>query len=46
MSKAVSKLQAVFETGAFGEANWQDAQELPNNWYVKNDAIESFGLLK
>lgn len=36
----------VFETGAFMEKNWKDAQKLPNDWYVSTAAIESFGVLK
>lgn len=36
----------VYETGAFTEKNWKDAQALPNKWYVQTNAIESFGVLK
>ena len=36
----------VYETGSFLEKNWKEAQTLPNDWYVKLDAIESFGKLK
>lgn len=36
----------VYETGAFNETNWKDAQKLPNDWYVQLNAIESFGILK
>ena len=36
----------VYETGAFGEKQWKDAQPLPNDWYVKTQAIESYGILK
>jgi hypothetical protein len=36
----------VYETGAFNEKNWKDAQKLPGNWYVTKNSIESFGLLK
>jgi len=37
----------VYETGAFTEKNWKDAQELPNGeWYVQTATIESFGILK
>ena len=36
----------VYETGAFGEKNWKDAQALPHDWYVQRGMIESFGLLK
>ena len=36
----------VYETGPFGDKKWKDAQELPSEWYVQIDAIESFGKLK
>ncbi len=36
----------VYETGAFTEKNWKDAQQLPGAWYVQTGAIESFGELK
>lgn len=36
----------VYETGAFTDKAWKDAQKLPNNWYVQIDSIESFGILK
>ena len=36
----------VYETGPFGDKAWKDAQNLPNEWYVQIDAIESFGKLK
>ena len=36
----------VFETGPFTTKTWQDAQKLPNDWYVQTSSIESFGILK
>lgn len=36
----------VYETGAFGDKTWKDAQKLPCEWYLQISAIESFGLLK
>ena len=37
----------VYETGAFNENNWKDAQSLQKKqWYVMINAIESFGILK
>ena len=36
----------VYETGAFSDKVWKDAQTLPNNLYVSTAAIESFGILK
>ena len=36
----------VYETGGFTEKSWKDAQDLPNDWYVSIQSIESFGILK
>ena len=36
----------VYETGAFSDKAWADAQSLPNEWYVQKSMIESFGVLK
>ncbi len=36
----------VYETGALNDKKWADAQALPNNLYVKTNAIESFTVLK
>ncbi len=37
----------VYETGAFTEKVWTDAQALPNKtWYVRLATVESFGILK
>jgi hypothetical protein len=36
----------VYETGAFTDQTWKDAQKLPNDWYVRLGFIESFGILK
>jgi len=36
----------VYETGAFNEPTWKDAQSLPNDHYVRTSAIESYGLIK
>ena len=37
----------VYETGAFSDKNYKDAQNLPTNeWYVQTAAIESYGLGK
>lgn len=38
--------KVVYETGAFDEKSWKDAQDLPNDWYVKIQSIESYGVLK
>ena len=37
----------VYETGAFTEKGWADAQPLPTGtWYVRLATVESFGILK
>jgi hypothetical protein len=37
----------VYETGAFTEKGWKDAQPLPGGeWYIQLSAIESFGYVK
>ena len=36
----------VYETGAFSDKAWKDAQTLPNDLYVSTAAIESFGVVK
>jgi hypothetical protein len=36
----------VYETGAFDDDNWKDAQQLPNPVYIMNSLIESFTILK
>jgi hypothetical protein len=36
----------VYETGAFTDAKWKDAQPLPQSWRVQIGAIESWGILK
>jgi hypothetical protein len=36
----------VYETGAFDNKNWQDAQKLPHDWCVSLGMVESFGVLK
>jgi hypothetical protein len=37
----------VYETGAFTDKDWKDAQKLPEKYfYIQTGAIESFGVLK
>ena len=36
----------VYETGAFNEKGWKDAQALPHTLYVQIGAIEAFGMVK
>ncbi len=35
----------VYETGAFSERKWKDAQSLPNPIYIQMATIESFTVL-
>lgn len=42
----LEKAYIVYETGAFNEKGWKDAQALPNEWYVMLGFVESFGILK
>lgn len=42
----LEKPSVVFETGAFSEKAWKDAQPLPGNFYIQTGAIEAFGVLK
>ncbi len=36
----------VYETGAYTEKKWKNAQKLPNNFYVQIACIEGFGIVK
>jgi len=37
----------VYETGAFTDKQWKDAQKLPKEfWYIQTGMIESFGICK
>lgn len=42
----LTDVSIVYETGAFDNKSWQDAQPLPYDWYVQKSMIESFGVLK
>ena len=42
----LSNAAIVYETGKLDSAEWADAQDLPNDWYVQLSAVESFGRLK
>ena len=42
----LSDASIVYETGAFDNKQWQDAQKLPCDWCVMINAVESFGILK
>jgi len=36
----------VYETGPLTSGDWKDVQKLPHDWYVRIDAVESYGELK
>lgn len=36
----------VYETGAFDNKQWKDAQSLPNEFYLQVAMIEGFGIVK
>lgn len=36
----------VYQTGAYDNKKFEDAQKLPQEWYLQVSAIESFGILK
>lgn len=36
----------VYETGAFGDTGWKDAQPIASPHYVRLECIESFGQVK
>jgi len=42
----LSSAKIVYETGAFTEKEWKDAQPLPNDLYVQIGLVESFTVLK
>ena len=42
----LSEPSIVYETGAFNEPKWKNAQRLPNDHYVMLNSIESFGIIK
>jgi len=42
----LSDASIVYETGAFDEDAWKDAQALPNDHYVRTSSVESYGILK
>jgi hypothetical protein len=36
----------VYETGAYTDKKWKDAQSLPNSVYVRLSAVEFYGIIK
>jgi hypothetical protein len=49
VNKSCIKLEnpkIIYETGDFSTKEWKDAQKLPNELYLQNAMIESFGVVK
>ena len=42
----LEKPSIVYETGAFNEKNWKDAQPLPHSIYIQMSSVEAFGVVK
>lgn len=42
----LDKPAIMYETGAFTDKSWKDAQSLPNTLYIRTAAIESYGIVK
>jgi hypothetical protein len=42
----LSSPKIVYETGAFTDKDWKDAQSLPNDLYIQLGLVESFTILK
>ncbi len=42
----LTEASIVYETGAFTDKLWKDAQSLPNALYVQTGAIESFTTIR
>lgn len=36
----------VYETGAFSDPKWKDAQPLPGKIYIRLSAVECYGIMK
>ena len=41
----LTNAKIVYQTGVLDNNKWEDAQKLPNDWYVQISQIESFGIL-
>jgi len=39
----LSEAKIVYETGNLTEKGFNDAQDLPCDWYIRTDTIESYG---
>ena len=42
----LTNAEIVYNTGSFTDKKWENAESLPNDWYVQTAMIESFGILK
>lgn len=42
----LEKPSIVYETGAFDQESWNDAQALPNELYIQLSSVEAFGVVK
>ena len=42
----LEKPKIVYETGAFSDKKWKDAQDLPHEIYIQYACIEAFGIVK
>lgn len=40
----ITNAHMVYETGAFGDKGFKDAQKLADEWRVRTSAIESYGV--
>ena len=38
--------EIVYETGSHGDKDYSEVGKMPDDWYVKRSAIESFGKFK
>lgn len=36
----------VYDTGSYSNKDWENYEEMPNDWCVAIQSIESFGILK
>ncbi|MCP3684271.1 MAG: hypothetical protein GY861_16455 [bacterium] len=39
----LTNAKIVYETGEFSSSGFNDSQDLPNDWYVRIESIESYG---
>ena len=41
----IEDAKIVYETGELKNSGFSDSQDLPSNWYIRTDSIESYGLM-